>query len=566
MLGSFLEINGWTIPVEAGSVKSTPIEIGSRSRAFDGTYRSEVRKVKQRITATTTPQKELVREAIIGIIRGDGDVWPYGVKTAAETADLYSHAGLAPNTADADGTLVPGFGADGDRVLYSDFFATAAAARPFSPFRQGHLAVDPATSNLFSADQRDCENGTTGFHAFGTGGVGSSSDHYWQQVNSIQVSAALAIDDGVETDAVDPGAGSATKTYVASFYLKFTNTGSYPNADWTCHLRDITNGASGDPVSITAVASTWVRCACKITIGAIDCRDLRLRITADATGSQCVIDGLQLEELDYPTAWVDGDRASADELSYPLTYVNGPLCDFSVGMWFFGPDTTDFPSHGNDAYLWSLYSATGVAGASLLREGGGDTVTFRTIDADGTQRDLETTGFTPDWENWIFVGCSFRMNPETGGYEKRLFIGSDPGDGEQTFTDDTSQIVIPDDGSSYSFYVGNQDGANQWIGTIGETIFYPFAIDDAALHFWFSVYEILGGFGFGDGAGSPLPQHPRKYLTGDLGTKYDSVAQILAATKPPTYEGVINEVQFLRGNIGGAKSNLARVSFTLEEV
>ena len=86
---AFLELNGWTVPVAAGSVSEEPVEIGERDRAFDGTYRSSIRAVKRRWRMKTVPMIRSDAEALRGLLLGLGHYWSFDT-------DLYSSKGLGP--------------------------------------------------------------------------------------------------------------------------------------------------------------------------------------------------------------------------------------------------------------------------------------------------------------------------------------------------------------------------------------------------------------------------------------------------------------------------------------
>lgn len=89
-MANFLTLNGIDIPVAADQAGRQLLEIGGRSRALDGTYRSSRRATKQELAFTTPPLALADALAYAGLIQGDGHVWTFD--------SVYSSKGLVNAT------------------------------------------------------------------------------------------------------------------------------------------------------------------------------------------------------------------------------------------------------------------------------------------------------------------------------------------------------------------------------------------------------------------------------------------------------------------------------------
>lgn len=550
---AFLEINGWTIPV--ASCKQKHQLLGGRGRAYDGTPQMQDRGRKRIFECKTPPLTEQAREAIIGLINGDGYVFPY-------SADLYSHKGWGPKTAAVTATVTESTAADGDRVAAMDyrFSATPAAPQPYSPTRSGQLEVNPATTNLLGADSRDAENATTGYSTVGGSSLAADTTNYWQGTKSVKVTTSSS-GQGVQTTAIDPGAGSANKVYVGSVYVKPLD--SMPFKDLRITMVDGTNAATNTvKTAMSGYDGTWVRLTGYITIGGVDCRSLTMQVvTDDASTPDFCCDGFQIEEsvyTDHPearfaTAWVDGTRAAGD-LAYDLSFCN-TVVDWSIGAWFYvGPQwlselnpTTLIKCVGTDDTEIHIERSTGV----------NDRLSFTIQDGDGTSYTLSSDIVFGGYK-WNFIGVSYRRDPETG--EDHMALVQASADDEEYVTEAASSVDFAFDALD-TMYVGHNNESEYWLGPIGNLMFFPFAVPE---DMWTGIWSDLAGEGTGGSDDRDLPQWPRKYVRGDAMINYSSGDNLAYAA---LFEGQVTGVDMMVGRVSGAmRTNLGAVSFTLEEV
>jgi len=539
---AFLVVNGYTIPV--ASVKRSDRLVGGKGHAFDGTPQTQDRGRKQVFECTTPPLIEQTRQAIMGIIRGDGFVFPWD-------SDLYSHKGIGPATGLDQATQHDYLAGDGDPVTRMVYLVTAAAS-PYTPTRNGNLSVDVDTTNLLTAEQRDAENAPSGYRALDAANLSADTSSYWQGTKSCKV-VLTDVESGLETDPYDPGASSDGDTFVASVYIK-TDTPAATVGDFHVSLYDQTNADEGTIVDVTMLTSEWVRVAAIITIGGVACRDLRLRVRVDSTFGAATFycDGFQIEEQDYPTAWVDGARGGADDLGYDLD-TNYSWVDWSVGIWFWGPVVARQPAV--DGTIWQIgATSTSTPYVKLWRRNAAPDLIRLTIFDGTTTVDMDTGAGDVDWEAWNFFGVSHRTDPETG--ETRLVVRRINSSGSETYTDATTLTFVLD--AVAALYVGNIATADHWIGHMSEFILFPFAVP---VEVWDGIATTLGQAGDGSAAAIPLPQWPRKLVTGDavVSQPIGSSARLYGAL----FEGESNDVQMVYGS---GRTNLGRVSFTLEQV
>jgi hypothetical protein len=358
---------------------------------------------------------------------------------------------------------------------------------------------------------------------------------------------------GMETDAMDPGAGSATKTYTGSVYVYNAESSAKGMA---FILHDVTNGLNFATVALNVPAGHWTRVAVTGTIGGIDCRDLRLIVTADDNGVTFYCDGFQIEEQDYPTAWVDGRRGVTnglqdDDLGYDFDF-NYSFTDWSAGIWFWGPAVARCPSV--DGTILDIGPSSSTPYSRLWRRSAAKDLIRWELGISGTTLTLDTGAGDVDWEDWNFIGVSFRTDPETG--ETRRTMRLINGSGSTTYADNTALALQIDAASK--LYVGNTEQADHWIGHLGELMLFPFAVP---VEVWDGIASTLGQVGDGSADAIPLPQWPRKLVTGDI-----EITQPIgspARVYGRLFEGDVGGVDMI---VGDGRTNLGAVSFTLEEV
>ena len=476
-------------------------------------------------------------------------MWPYSTPATLRGSggDFYSHKGVGVATG-LDQATVQGYLAGDGAAVSGLVYLHDDSASNYTPLRNGILSVDPDSTNLLTAEQRDAENAPNGYHQYGTATLTANTSHYWQGTKSVKAVTAAG-NSGIETDAYDPGAGSATKTYSASVYVK---SGEVIAQTFRFILYDVTNGVGSALVSVAVQPGEWTRFAASITIGGVDCRDLRIRVYASPGSMTLYCDGFQIEEQDYPTAWVDGARGGVDDLGYDFDF-NYSFTDWSAGIWFWGPAVAR--QLAVDSLLWQMQKA-GSSVFSLLyrRNAANDQIRWVTSDGVLSAVNLDTGAGDVDWEAWNFIGVSFRVDPETG--ETRAVMRLINGSGSTTYTDNTAVNLVVDDIDT--LYVGNSASSDHWTGHLAEFMLFPFAVPVGV---WDGIASTLGQVGDGSADAIPLPQWTRKLVTGDMGITQPigSPARLFGKL----FEGDVGGVDMI---VGDARNNLGAVSFALEEV
>lgn len=565
---SFLTLNGWAIPVASAKEKS--VEIGGRGRSFDGSYQSEIRKRKRIIECTTPPVKELLAEAIKGIVNGDGDVFPF-------SSDVYSDKGVAPETATSYGTVESVIPEDGSYSFLRTYFQqshpglTGSYSAEASPLRTGVLSISPISANLVPDSLNDCESAPTGCSVIGTATLTGDTSIFWRGTKSLKVvpvgyPSGVEIGDGAANN-IDLGGSSATKNYNCTFYLYNPDTVSNT---YYVKLRDETNTTDGLQVAHSVPRQSWVKISALIAIGGSACRDLRIQITSSS--DTFYVDNIQVTEGLPTVRYTDASGHVSDSLQFARSSLLDGFGDFSFGVWLFKEHA--YRLTGDSTIL--LMQAAGEGDGSidstvkLYYDHSASKVVFQTTDTSGTSRYLSSGVTTYDLE-WFFVGISYRVNPESGEACKTLTLISES-IGTSTVTDDTQHDVVLD--AIQDLYFGSTSGAGSFQGLFGQACVYPFAVP---AEFWEGVAATVGGYGDYEAQDvMPLPKWPRKLVGGDalsglagsaqLNPRYGSYTLRQPEISRALFEGRVTGVRYQRGNIDGAKSNLQIVNFVLEEV
>lgn len=517
----FLELNGLSIPIADGSSSSTRTNIGKRSRAFDGTLLTSRRARKHVSTHTTNQVTEMVAAAIEGAVAGLGSLWPFNFSDDANlTEDFFGSKGEALISSSV-GAMYFGTGADGDPV-------SNAAGERESQFGSGSASGEVAVTNLIAtANERDVEEGTSGFTGLGTPAtLATDTDNFIQGSQSLEVTTS-AIDDGVEVTAVS--ASSATD-YSASVYIKTTVARAM-----RLRLLDVTNATSTD-TDLTTVADTWHRVTVTHTTGG-SATTIKLQVfDRDSGGTVFFVDALQMEQLSISTAWADPTRIRSAPLYSPgdFSASNG---DVTVNVWA-RSTTATFSSTRTLISLQSLPVAF-FDHLMLTRPGSATTMRFISRSKDGTA-ELVTSSFVFDDDWHMFTGV-LRRNPETGENALELYV-----DG---VTDGTPVVSAP---KLVDLTAVGQVMIGDFINSLWKRIGNE-RIDDAMVVPWAATAaQVLGWFSMG----VAMSKLPRLRMTGDL---------IPDTFK--TVDGFINSQDMIVGvESGVSKTNLSKLKFTLEEV
>jgi hypothetical protein len=510
---AFLEVNGLSVSVASRSHSNNPIDIGSTGRAYSGTKTSDRRSRKDIYSDETTLLSEMDAKALVGVIAGLGDAWPFNHEDAALlTPDFYSAKGL-PKESGTVGSVRFGGAVDGDPVTDINDVAE-------SKYGSGALAVDTATTNLLTNNQADLEDGTTtGFTPLVvvSSSVASVTTHKLQGARSLEVTTG-GIGDGVTVDAIS---GSGTGNYSASLYCK---------ADSARNLTFLLfEGANlRDSVGHAMVADTWTR----VELSGVSSTTAVMSVVAIESGGsgKFYLDALQIVKNTTPQTWQDpanGTRAAGD-FGVPATAVSNTTGDLTVNMWLKAP--TANPA-SNAVYFVALVNSVEVF--KLVRLTGG-TLRYQTVGPTTTDNvNVAAPGFDDDWH---MVTIVFRRNPETGESTKEIYIDA-ASEGTSTPAD------IPDLATVDEVTIGNSSGSNLSDALHDDLQILPWAATQAQVTAWY-------------GMGVAMPTTPRVRLTGDV-TERDSVL----------VEGRVVRESVEPVAIGGTwKNNARRISFTLDEV
>lgn len=282
---SYLTANGLALPVSADSLKVRNIEIGARERSFSGQMMADVRARKRifeaKLVHTDADTLALIRRIAIG----DFD-------TLGLNGSFLSGKGLAPTSGGA-GMYEPSVAADGTPM---DSNALASKASPYTKRSGGNVWCNAGATNVLAANQRDCEDGTTGFTAYGAATVTQSAERFWQGSKSIKVVCSAA-NQGVDITYV---AGSTT-TYSGCIYA----TGN------VAVILQLRNGSAhaGRQNTVTLDPGKWTMLdACSLAMTATT--TYRLRVVAQAAGTfyvdgASIYVGYRIEPWGDPTpsAW-----------------------------------------------------------------------------------------------------------------------------------------------------------------------------------------------------------------------------------------------------------------------
>jgi hypothetical protein len=512
---AFLELNGLVIPVTAESGQDKPIDIGNRTRAFDGSFLSDRRARKRMWSASTTPQSEMVSRAIEGAIAGLGEVWPFNF-TAADllTHDPYGSKGTAP----AVTILAPRFGIGADGDLVEDENGVAE-----SKYGNGSMIVEPACTNLLTNNQADVEGDTSGFTIFnGASSIAVDTSNYIQGAQSLKV-VCTAINQGVDIDKI--GTGSGTGFYSCSVYVKSEDSRSI-------NVQLIEDPATVlDAMTVTVPADTWVKFTA--TGNATVDGDVFIRIHNNtASAATFYVDAAQISKTTAPRTWRDpaaGQRTIGD-FELPVSVANGAT-DLTVAFWAKPP--TAAPA--STASYVVLAELSPLVSSFVVQRRTSGNLRFSTKGS-GAANNLEESspGFDGGWHH---IACVLRAYPETGENEKTIYI--DGVSVETANPSDPPDLLVID-----TVRIGHSASNEFTDSPIDDLIIVPWAMTTA------QVLAIKN-------MGVAMSSIPRQRLTGDI---------IPEASK--TVEGLITQINRLSGHdsSGNFKSNLSSIQFELQEV
>jgi len=311
---AFLELNGITIPVKKGG-QLTPVEIGDRDFAFNGSPLVDRRGIKRRWQFLTTTMSEADVKLTLAMLQTLGQFWKFN-------GDLYSTKGVGP----AEST--------GGNVQYRTELGSVGSENVLDYFGEieskslqcAHL--HEATTNIFTANVRtgtDTEGDTTDWAVQGTSTLTSDTVRAVFGSRSLKVEPAAA-DSGARTAAV---AITFAVPFGVTFYV-FAATA----ITFKARLVGDVTGALGWH-TFTAEAGKWKRFGFDDTLGATN-NTMQMDIVA-ASGDDFWVDGVQGQNNTVVDGtigiapWVDGNF-SANGAKLPLSVVSGAF-DLSISAW-----------------------------------------------------------------------------------------------------------------------------------------------------------------------------------------------------------------------------------------
>ena len=464
---TYLTLNGLTIPILHGG-EISPIEIGSFDTAHSGKQSPGLRKLKRKWSYTTNTLTEAEKAALVGLLYGRGDQWHWDSSTL-------SVKGLAVNNSPVVGYR-DRLAVNGE-VVY-DFVDVGADYITEALFGSAALAVDPAITNLFPADVRDCENAPTGFTATGST-VSAETTEVFAGTKSLKyVNTA-----GGQYFDTDTASISASTDYVASFYVR---SGEDIDIDVIGDVSGIIDQFTFTPYSGTS----WTRCSRNFTTGGSD-TTIYLKCT-NSSATTSYWDAFQVEAAQVvmsgsiyaPTTWYDGARSTGLGPEYDVSFMSNT--GSTLACWirdYTASNTADqtFIYVKNDDNYVRMHRS--VATSNLRLD----------IKADNVWKSTASVvGYDNDWHH---IACTIT----TTGAATLFFDGASVG---------TATLTTVHDLSGSTLLIGNITASGQRSRcAIEEAIVLPYAATDAQI----AAMAVE--------ADNPFPDFPTLIAEGDFHTR-----------------------------------------------
>lgn len=508
---SFLEINNVLIPVAQGG-EIEPLEVGSTQRTVNGGIIRDRRALKRRWKFRTIPMEPVQAAAIMGLVQGRGHCWTFDGSTTdpittATNALTASGSGLIPSTLTGS-TLHRRRRATNDWLISNVY--TAPNTRGDAAARNGQaIGVHVASNNELAANERDCENApATDFTAVAGATLSTETTKFFMGSKALKIVAGGA-NQGARTASIGVVAG---EVWTFSVYL----LGESGGEDVYLTIDDDGGGAATS-ASFLLAANEWKRCWVTHTVTAGGTAIIPY-IRAGSGTPTWYCDNLQCEEKAYPTAWYDGDRASADEASYDGTWLNG--------------------APGVTAACWCNGSASAKAGSSIgtILAYGADANTSNSLYLSTTGNGYlywatTTGGATVDSGNqavqnlygvWFHVASVWDVDAATIKIYKNGSL-LDTLTGVTMETSDIAEISI---GSAY--------GANQLSGEIDDALVVPYVMDATSIDYLYNSGT------------PPVVGSPRLIASGDFAP--DSSVTVIGSVQTAAYIGAMQSGTWYANN------------------
>lgn len=481
---SYIQVNGYPVPVAHGSDLSYQELSGARQYSFNGKYQYSRNALARAWKFVTAPMSRAEALALAGMLnmRGDGWRWPLlgtapnGVHyiTSGTSVFGWSDQRRVANAGDTAATVVSAYGADGARVY--DWHGNTYA--PFSGC-EGALLVDEGTTNLLAANVANPESGSIGWASVAGATITGSTERKWtgsgcgKMVWTTSFSGAFAVVSGLSSNTrytfsvyVAPGAGSE------QIYLQMQD--------------NPIGGTITVPYTLPADRDTWTRLwASTITGGAATGMDLSILSNTGTSSGTLYFDGAQLEEdllSPYtPLAWVDSGQdpwgagsgvRPAGRMSFD-TWLN-TFTSFTVSAWV----NIQFTTTSSNRVVFD--SSDGNPKAQLLINTSG--APNLQVNSDSPVSSLSITGLTLSVGWHHLVGTYHAADRTLRLYVDGALAGSDAtwSAGRQFY--DPANTV-----SNFTLGGSGAAGAATLQRPMGPIQFYPFAAPLEVVQGWYAA-------------------------------------------------------------------------------
>jgi hypothetical protein len=308
---SFLTLNGWAVGARSGSSRRNDEVIGGNTRAFDGTMLQSRRAIKGAWSILSRVLALIEKEALRGLLYGLGDHWPL-------SADPFtSDKGLVEV-----GTSVADFE-----------LATAADGSAIYRAKKFTQAVRPAAATTNLADNRDLDGIV--FVVVLAATQANDAVNYINGAASRKITyTASGTRSEVYRQVYDPPA--AVETFTCSCYVR----GDGSTDILRLWLEEVGSGV-GATVFVPLIDGVWQRVENITHTVTASGGALRLHVAENTIDSGAVfsIDGVQVEQHEYSTTWLDSPSArAAGRLQFLASILAFDQGGMTINVWTRGPN------------------------------------------------------------------------------------------------------------------------------------------------------------------------------------------------------------------------------------
>lgn len=353
----FLDINGIAVSVADGSFTDSPVDIGDRDRAVDGSLIQTRVTLKQKYGWTTTPMDATTAYAWKALINGYGQHWSFDSSTFSGkglgptgVASLYQAGVTAGKYGNCLQVGASPYGTNAVWQVQPTGLDALGGLTANNTWMGWILAQDGSTWNHYIVTD------TANVKAFYKNGVLAAAD---ADTNCVSVNAAIATINGygyVQNSNVALPAWQATHSFAANALIQPT-AGHANGRFYKCTAGGGGNSGGTEPTWPTVTGNT-------VTDGALTWTDQGL--------SSLFVDDFVLYPFPVPAAWISSLFTFCSGQAYPdipLLYVTG------LGI------------------LQNPNTGTGSPGANMIGQVG-DTKLIQGVNAAVFTQNLQTIAFT----------------------------------------------------------------------------------------------------------------------------------------------------------------------------